>query len=149
MVLFYNERGFVGLGFDGRQVLTFNYGQEHDWLRIPTTSERLHLRLANDRHIVTMHYSSHGCAWRRHPWRYEVSGCHRNVFGGFLSLRPALSTLPAKGRCGTRTSTTVRCEVLHANQVRGPSTGRLGAIGSRAGAVREEHEREEAAEHHP
>ncbi len=90
MLLFYNEHGFVGLGFDGRQVLTFNYGQEHAWLRIPIAPDRLHLRLANDRHIVTMHYSPDGRSWARHPWRYEVSGYHQNVFGGFLSLRPAL-----------------------------------------------------------
>jgi xylan 1,4-beta-xylosidase len=90
LLLFYNPLGFVGLGFDGRQVLTFNFGQEHGWLRIPVASERLHLRLANDRHIVTMHYSADGRAWERHPWRYEVSGYHHNVFGGFLNLRPSL-----------------------------------------------------------
>lgn len=28
--------------------------------------------------------------WARHPTRMEVSGIHHNVFGGFLSLRPAL-----------------------------------------------------------
>jgi xylan 1,4-beta-xylosidase len=75
---------------DGRQILTFNYSQEHSWLRIPIAVDRLHLRLTNDRHIVTMHYSTDGRTWNRHPWRYEVSGYHQNVFGGFLSLRPAL-----------------------------------------------------------
>jgi xylan 1,4-beta-xylosidase len=90
LLLFYNEHGFVGVGFDGRQILTFNYSQEHPWLRIPVVSERLHLRLLNDRQIVTMHYSEDGRAWERHPWRYEVSGYHHNVFGGFLSLRPSL-----------------------------------------------------------
>ena len=90
LLLFYNEKGFVGFGFDGRQILTFNYGQEHSWLRIPVTADRLHLRLANDRHIVTTHYSADGETWKRHPWRYEVSGYHHNVFGGFLSLRPSL-----------------------------------------------------------
>ena len=31
-----------------------------------------------------------GANWREHPWQMEVSGFHHNVFGGFLSLRPAL-----------------------------------------------------------
>ena len=37
-----------------------------------------------------MHYSTDGRAWERHPWRYEVSGYHHNVFGSFLCLRPSL-----------------------------------------------------------
>ena len=53
-------------------------------------TDRLHLRLTNDRHIVTMHYGTDGRTWERHPWRYEVSGYHQNVLGGFLSLRPSL-----------------------------------------------------------
>jgi len=89
-LLFYSSRGFVGFGFDGSEMYTYNYAQEHGWLRIPARSGRVHVRLVNDHHIVTMYYSLDGDEWRRHPWRFEVSGYHQNVFGGFRSLRPAL-----------------------------------------------------------
>ncbi|MBB4658732.1 family 43 glycosylhydrolase [Parvularcula dongshanensis] len=90
IVLFYSGRGFVGFGFDGSQIYTYNYSQEHSWLRIPVRSDTLRLKLENDRHIVTMSYSADGKTWTRHPWRYEVSGYHQNVFGDFRSLRPAI-----------------------------------------------------------
>ena len=51
---------------------------------------RLHLKLENRRHIVTMRYSIDGATWTKHPWQFEVSGVHHNVLGDFLSLRPAL-----------------------------------------------------------
>ena len=41
--------------------------------------------------IVTWSYSHDGGAsWTQHPWQMEVSGLHHNVFGGFLSLKPAV-----------------------------------------------------------
>ena len=52
--------------------------------------QRLHLRLRNDRHIVTMFYSLDGRAWERYDRGMEVSGYHHNVAYDFLSLRPAI-----------------------------------------------------------
>ena len=48
------------------------------------------LRLTNDRHIVTIHYSADGKTWTLFGTRMEVSGYHHNVAYDFLSLRPAL-----------------------------------------------------------
>jgi xylan 1,4-beta-xylosidase len=90
MLLFYNERAYFGFGFDGRQMFTHVYGAEQDWMRMELRASRLYLRLTNDRQIVTMHYSTEGNAWTKHPWQFELSGVHQNVLGGFLSLCPAL-----------------------------------------------------------
>jgi xylan 1,4-beta-xylosidase len=51
---------------------------------------RLHLRLRNDRLIVTIDYSVDGRTWTRYDRGMEVSGYHHNVGYDFLSLRPAL-----------------------------------------------------------
>jgi len=90
LLLFYGKRAYCGFGFNGREMFTYTYGREESWIRTPVAGKQFHLRIANDRHIVTMHYSLDGQAWTRHPWRFEVSGYHHNVFGDFLSLRPAL-----------------------------------------------------------
>ena len=50
----------------------------------------VHIRVKNDRHIVTFHYSLDGSEWQQHPWQMEVSGLHHNVFGGFASLQPGI-----------------------------------------------------------
>ncbi|NHK29654.1 family 43 glycosylhydrolase [Parvularcula flava] len=97
LLQFYNGKGFVGFGFGNGEVYTYNYNQDQGWLRIPVDTDRLHMRMTNDRHIVTMEYSVNGTDWQRHPWRYETSGLHQNVFGDFLSLRPAFFSAGASG----------------------------------------------------
>jgi xylan 1,4-beta-xylosidase len=92
MLLFYSERVYFGIGFDGKRLATYAYGERHDWLRIEVAASRMLLRITNDHQIVTMHYSTEGDRWIKHPWQFEVSGVHQNVLGGFLSLRPALFT---------------------------------------------------------
>lgn len=90
LALFYDQRGFVGVGFSATHMHTYNYGQEHEWMRQPVSSRTVHLRVTNRENIVTFHHSSDGRQWVRHPWQMEVSGFHHNVFGGFLSLKIAL-----------------------------------------------------------
>jgi xylan 1,4-beta-xylosidase len=89
LLLFYNERAFVGCGFNGRKLSTYVYGEPHDWMRIELTAPRLSFRITNDHQVVTLHYRSDG-EWIKHPWQLEVSGIHQNVLGSFLSLRPSL-----------------------------------------------------------
>jgi len=50
----------------------------------------LRIRIKNDRHIVTVHYSVDGRTWTKFSNQFEVSGYHHNVAGDFLSLRPAV-----------------------------------------------------------
>lgn len=91
ILLFYNHKAFVGVGFNGDLVKTFQYAEEHEWARVPLSGRQLRVRLINDNHVITYEYSlDQGKTWRLHPTRMEVSGIHHNVFGGFLSLRIGL-----------------------------------------------------------
>jgi xylan 1,4-beta-xylosidase len=90
LLLFYNQKAYFGFGFDGRQMFSHAYAAEQSWMRSDVVAQRLHLKLENRRHIVTMRYSTDGASWTKHPWQFEVSGVHHNVLGDFLSLRPAL-----------------------------------------------------------
>jgi xylan 1,4-beta-xylosidase len=90
LALFYDARGFVGIGSDGKQVYVYNFGQEHSWLRLPLAANPLHLKVTNHANVVAFYYSADATSWTKHPWQMEVSGYHQNVFGGFLSLRLAV-----------------------------------------------------------
>jgi xylan 1,4-beta-xylosidase len=90
LLLHYNERAFVGIGFTPRQMKTFAHSQEQSWMRQPMDVGTVRIRVRNERHIVTFHYALDGQDWVQHPWQLEVSGLHHNVFGGFLSLQPAV-----------------------------------------------------------
>ncbi|SFU93524.1 family 43 glycosylhydrolase [Pseudoduganella namucuonensis] len=87
LLLHYSDRMFVGLGFSGTHMYTWNYGEEQSWMRTEMPTSTVHLRVRNDRHIVTFSYSHDGKNWTQHPWQMEVSGMHHNVLGGFLSLK--------------------------------------------------------------
>jgi len=91
LLLYYNDRGYAGVGFTQKQMLTFNNGQEHGWMRSDVATSRVMIRLRNVDNVLTF-FTSHdgGSSWQQHPWQMEVSGYHHNVFGGFLSLRPAI-----------------------------------------------------------
>lgn len=91
LALFYDERGHVGLGFSRHELRTYGYGQEQTWMRERMDVSRVLVHLRNHENVLRWRYSlDGGASWREHPWQMEVSGFHHNVFGGFLSLRPAL-----------------------------------------------------------
>jgi xylan 1,4-beta-xylosidase len=87
IALFYSERMFCGVGFSNRQMFTYNYGQEHSWMRQDLPARTVRLKVVNRANIVTFYYSRDGGVWVKHPWQMEVSGFHHNVLGGFLSLK--------------------------------------------------------------
>ncbi|OYW80349.1 MAG: xylan 1,4-beta-xylosidase, partial [Asticcacaulis sp. 32-58-5] len=88
IVLFYNHKAFVGVGFDGAQTRTWQYAEDQPWNRQPMASKTVRVRLTNDENVVTYHHSvDNGKTWVRHPTRMEVAGLNHNVFGGFLSLK--------------------------------------------------------------
>lgn len=94
LLLFYNHKAFVGMGFNGEVVKSFQYADEQSWARIPVQlnaqgkSRSMRMRITNDNQVVTYHYSTdNGKSWQRHPTRMEVAGLNHNVFGGFISLR--------------------------------------------------------------
>ena len=90
LALFYDTRGFVGLGIGEGQLRTYQYGQEQSWMRQPASGPRHRLKVTNREQIVTFHQAAGDAPWTQHPWQMDVSGFHQNVFGGFLSLRIAL-----------------------------------------------------------
>jgi xylan 1,4-beta-xylosidase len=91
VLLFYNRRLYCGLGVDARGLTMHRYGLERRNPRpVGFDGKRLHLRIANDRHIVTIHHSLDGWRWTKFAVQMETSGYHHNVAGDFLSLRPAL-----------------------------------------------------------
>lgn len=85
--LFYDDHGFVGVGFSTTQMITYQYNREQPWMRQAFDGRRVHVKVANRENVVTFHYSADGKEWIQHPWQMEVSGFHHNVFGGFLSLK--------------------------------------------------------------
>lgn len=88
LLLFYNHKAFVGVGFTPDTIKTFEYAQELPWARIRKQNRRVRVRVTNDHNVVTYAYShDDGRSWQRHILRMEVSGIHHNVFGGFLSLK--------------------------------------------------------------
>lgn len=89
LLLFYDHKLYCGLGFDAREFTMHRYGTEHGKFANPH-GRRLHLRIRNRKHVVSIHISADGKTWKRGPRGYEVSGYHHNVRGGFMSLKPAL-----------------------------------------------------------
>jgi xylan 1,4-beta-xylosidase len=90
LLLFYNQRLYIGLGYSATNFIMHSYGIERPQAKPPQIGRTLHLRLRNDRHIVTIDYSIDGAQWERYDRGMEVSGYHHNVGYDFLSLRPAL-----------------------------------------------------------
>lgn len=88
LLLFYNHKAFVGVGFTPDTIKTFEYAQELDWARIAKKSRHVRVRVTNDHNVVTYAYShDDGRSWQLHTIRMEVSGIHHNVFGDFLCLK--------------------------------------------------------------
>jgi xylan 1,4-beta-xylosidase len=90
VLVFYNRRLYAGLGFSADSILLHAYGTDLRVIKPAGLGRRLHLRLRNDRHIVTMDFSHDGQEWIRFDRALEVSGYHHNVAYDFRSLRPAL-----------------------------------------------------------
>ncbi|WP_348699569.1 family 43 glycosylhydrolase [Duganella fentianensis] len=88
LLLFYNHKAFVGVGFTPELIKTYEYAEEQGWMRQPASARKVRIRVSNLEHVVTFHYSyDDGQSWQLHGLRMEVSGLHHNVFGGFISLK--------------------------------------------------------------
>jgi len=90
LILFYNAKLYAGLGFDRNGLIMHRYGRDCPQKDLGQPPGKLHLRLVNDRHIVTLFTSPDGSNWIRFRTIMEVSGYHHNVADGFTSLRPAI-----------------------------------------------------------
>jgi xylan 1,4-beta-xylosidase len=90
LLLFFNDRLFLGMGFDGESMNTYRGGKKSYWREPAPRANKLHLKIRNDCHIVTFFYSGDGKGWTRHGVRSEVSGYHANTVDDLQGLRPAL-----------------------------------------------------------
>ena len=90
LLLFFNDRLFLGMGYDGARMVSYRGGKPSYWQEPVTRGSRIDLRIVNDRQIVTMYHRVPGGEWIRHAVRSEVSGYHANTMDDLASLRPAL-----------------------------------------------------------
>jgi xylan 1,4-beta-xylosidase len=90
LLLFFNDALFLGMGYDGGTMTTYNGGRRSHWREAVPSARALHLRIVSDRHIVTCYHRADGTTWTRHGTRFEASGYHANTAGQLLSLRPAI-----------------------------------------------------------
>lgn len=88
LLLFYNERCYAGIGFTEKHIFRLRRGLKGFY--VEGKGCRLHLRIRNEHHTVSMFYSTDGEEWIRFPAAIEVSSYHHNAFGDFVSLRLGL-----------------------------------------------------------
>ncbi len=89
-LLYYSRNAFLGMGIDGEKMTTYSAGQPSFWREPAPKGRRFHLKIENNRNIVSMYYSMDGVVWNRHGLRFETSGYNTNTLGELLSLRPAM-----------------------------------------------------------
>ncbi len=90
LLLYFNDRMFFGMGYDGKQMQTYGGGRASYWREPVPAAQRIHMRIDNDHHVLTYYWSLDGKSWTRHGVRAETSGVHANTMNDLASLRPAL-----------------------------------------------------------
>ncbi|MBN9630481.1 MAG: family 43 glycosylhydrolase [Actinobacteria bacterium] len=90
LLLYFNDRMFFGMGWDGSAMQSYAGGIRTHWREPAEPGASIELRLRNDRHVVTGWHRRPGEAWVRHGVRYETSGVHSATLNDLKSLRPAL-----------------------------------------------------------
>lgn len=90
LLLFFNDRLFLGMGINGARMTSYRGGKASHWPEPAPPARSMYLRIENREQIVTFFYSLDGESWTRHGVRSEVSGYNANVINDLQSLRPAL-----------------------------------------------------------
>ena len=90
LLVFYSRKLYAGLGFSAKNLRMHLYGMDRTSAKPAHLTQRMWIRLRNDRHLVSVYYSSDGMTWERYDRGVDVAGYHHNVAYDFLSLRPAL-----------------------------------------------------------
>jgi beta-xylosidase len=89
LVLFYNEKAFVGIVADGKGFTVYEDAQHtsrHDHF----PGNHWFLKIVNDGKTCALLASRDGDAWETIRSGIDVSGMHHNRFKGFFALRPGL-----------------------------------------------------------
>jgi xylan 1,4-beta-xylosidase len=92
LVLFYNQQASSGILANSSNILANLRGWQFVTER-NVINRTVFLRLENRYHTVDMYYSTDGEEWIKIENSLEVSGLHRNVLSGFLSLRLGLVSM--------------------------------------------------------
>ncbi|WP_414155222.1 family 43 glycosylhydrolase [Pseudomonas sp. BNK-43-a] len=90
LLLFFNDRLFLGMGIDGERMTTYRGGARSHWPEPAPATRSLWLKIVNMHNIVTFYYCEDGKSWAKHGVRSEVSGYNSNTVEYLASLRPAL-----------------------------------------------------------
>lgn len=90
LLLYFDDRMFFGMGWDGSAMPSYAGGIRTHWREPAEPGATIQLRLRNDRHIVTGWHRKPGRDWVRHGIRYDTSGAHSATMNDLKSLRPAL-----------------------------------------------------------
>ncbi|WP_179562996.1 family 43 glycosylhydrolase [Sphingomonas sp. R3G8C] len=90
LLLFFDDRLFLGMGLDGKRMITYRGGKAAYWQEPAPPARRMQLRITSADQVVTFHYSLDGRTWTRHAVRTYVAGYNANTMDNLLSLRPAL-----------------------------------------------------------
>ncbi|MCH5334552.1 MAG: family 43 glycosylhydrolase [Alistipes sp.] len=92
LTLFYNDRFFMGTGFNRMRRVRHRMGEERGTGRHEVEApQTMRLRLRNDRHVVTGQYSyDDGATWHRETWGMDISGYHHNTLYEFQSVLPGV-----------------------------------------------------------
>lgn len=97
LLLFFDDRLYLGMGIDGTRMISYRGGKTAYWQEPAPPARRMVLRITCIDQIATFYYSLDGKAWTRHGVRSEVSGYNANTVDDLLSLRPGLFAA-GKGR---------------------------------------------------
>lgn len=90
LLLFFDDRLYLGMGIDGARMTSYRGGKASYWPEPAPPARRMFMRITNRDQIATFYYSLDGKAWTRHGVRTEVTGYNANTMDNLLSLRPAL-----------------------------------------------------------
>ncbi|MGN7799613.1 family 43 glycosylhydrolase [Leifsonia sp. 22587] len=90
LLLYFDDRMFFGMGWDGSAMQSYAGGIRTHWREPAEPGDIIELRLRNDHHIVTGWHRRPGEEWTRHGVRYDTSGAHSATMNDLKSLRPAL-----------------------------------------------------------
>ncbi|GAA6186643.1 family 43 glycosylhydrolase [Aliiglaciecola sp. NS0011-25] len=90
LLLFFNSKLFIGMGHSLNGMTTYRGGKAAYWREPAPLVKKLHLKIVNDRQILTFYYSQDGKEWLRHAVRSEVSGYNANTVDDLQGLKPAL-----------------------------------------------------------
>jgi xylan 1,4-beta-xylosidase len=91
LLLFYNPEHAVGITL-GPEGITIRAADAHTGTHRELQSARATLRIVNDSEEIDFYFRFPGQPWQRTEESAEISGMDHNVLGGFLDVRPAISS---------------------------------------------------------